>query len=334
MASSSIPPPPVSLTYRMAGESDYPALIEIWNEHRDWGEMKEEFWSFLMHPPFGDTRVAVAIDADSGSIAGLLLFIPSRVQLDGHEVRALRPGAMLLRPHLRGIRSADMSKLPFIAMFNHGLAALQSSDVSVVYMVPDPRWARLFKMFPNYTSASFPLWSLPLPLEHEFSLTSGYTAHVGHADDQRVPKLWAASSRLHGCSVVRNEESLMWRVGNGAYTLTAVERGRELVGLVASIAKGDRQWLMCDLLVADAGEALRNTLAAACNVAHRQAQTADGEKPLIKVAVLVTSVLEPAVRTLGFTRDAYDFTLFVNLLDPSVSSDRAAPSRWYLSAND
>ncbi|HEV2762322.1 MAG TPA: hypothetical protein VGV38_04940, partial [Pyrinomonadaceae bacterium] len=152
------------------------------------------------------------------------------------------------------------------------------------------------------------------------------------APDERVDKLWEAARRLHGCAVVRGAAMLRWKLGNARYTLTAVERGGELVGLVASREKGDRQWLVCDLLAADDGEAMRATLASAANVAH--AESLKGERELRKVAVLTTPVMEPAARDLGFARDAYDFPLVVHVLDDSLGLDDVTPARWYVSAND
>jgi hypothetical protein len=92
--------------------------------------------------------------------------------------------------------------------------------------------------------------------------------------------------------------------------------------------------LVCDLLVADSGDSLRNTLIAVANVAHSEAIIPDREKPIIKVAVLATPIMEPVVRSLGFVRDAYDFPMVVHILDPTISIDDVAPPRWYISAND
>ena len=106
------------------------------------------------------------------------------------------------------------------------------------------------------------------------------------------------------------------------------------MGLVASREKGDRQWLICDLLAADDGPALRATLAAAANVAHEESVARSGANELRKVAVLATSVMEPVVRSLGFMRDEYDFPLVVHVLDKSLPADDVRPERWYVSAND
>ncbi|HEV7903616.1 MAG TPA: hypothetical protein VGO96_07235, partial [Pyrinomonadaceae bacterium] len=99
--------------------------------------------------------------------------------------------------------------------------------------------------------------------------------------------------------------------------------------------KGDRQWLVCDVLAADAGESMSATLSAACNVAHgKSVAAAESDEVIHKVAILTTPVIEPIVRDLGFARDDYDFPLAVHILDESIAPEKVAPSRWYVSAND
>jgi hypothetical protein len=133
---------------------------------------------------------------------------------------------------------------------------------------------------------------------------------------------------------MRDAATLRWKLANARYAVTAVRRGGELAALVASRAKGDRQWLVCDLLAADAGPSLRAALAAAANVAHEESLVRTGDKEIRKVAVLATSALEPVVRDLGFTRDAYDFPIVTQVLDGSLRPEEVAPARWYVSAND
>ena len=123
-------------------------------------------------------------------------------------------------------------------------------------------------------------------------------------------------------------------MGGSCYTVLGVERGGELVGLVASRQKGEHQWLICDLLAASAGDPLRATLAAAVNVAHSRALEPAAAEPVRKAALLVTPTLEPAARDLGFAREDYDFPLVVHALDPRLPPEEVAPEHWYVSAND
>jgi len=225
-------------------------------------------------------------------------------------------------------------------MYFRGVDEFRARGTGLIYIVPDERWVGFLKRgsmvlaMAGMKYASFPLWSLPLPLAGGLlSLGEGYTASSLVNWDE-VDRLWEASRKLHGCMVVRDASVLRWKLAQATFTVTAIRRDGELVGLVASREKGDRQWLICDLLAADDGPALRATLAAVVNVSHEEAIARAGANELRKAGVLATSVMEPVVRELGFVLDEYDFPLVVQPLDKSLSPDDVKPERWYFSAND
>lgn len=320
------------LTYRLYQEEDLFTLVRFWEEETKWGKMTPENWrQQFIETPNGEASIALATNADTGQILGQFIFIPCLVCVNGRDVQAFRPFAPIMTKAARGFLSGAH---PIIEMYWHGVKALQARGGGLIYMVPDPRWLRFFRMFPFLIGGSFPLWSLSLPLTAPLPLGDGYTMRPVKAWDEQVDDLWHEASRLHGCQVVRNSRALRWKIGRGDYTVTAVEREGDMVGLVASQQRGDRQWLVCDLLAADAEDSLHNTLIAVTNIAHCEALIPEREKPLIKVAVLATPIMEPVVRCLGFVRDAYNFPLIVHILDPTIPKEDVAPTQWYVSAND
>jgi hypothetical protein len=250
-------------------------------------------------------------------------------------VRAFRPGAPIVAKSFR-FRSANPFSHPVVAMYRHAVKALRARGDGLIYMVPDPRWVRLFKMFPFLQTGSFPLWRLPLPLASPLPLGEGFTAAPLEVWDERVDALWQTACRLHGCMVVRDSRTLPWKLGEAQHEVIAIERGGELVGLTASRRrKNEEQWLVCDLLAADNGDALRATLAAVANLAHERALASlASPKPIRKVTLLTTPAMQPVVSSLGFVRDEYDFPLVVHVLDESLRAEDVNPSRWYVTAND
>ena len=145
--------------------------------------------------------------------------------------------------------------------------------------------------------------------------------------------LWEAAREWMGVQLVRDGRVLPWKVGRGDYTVTAVERANTLVGLVASRQKGDRQWLVCDLVAADE-PALRAALAAAVNEGHRAATAAPADRPVHKVSVLGSGPTDAAARALGLTPETYKFVLFTERLDETIPEEAAAPARWTVCPND
>lgn len=328
----------MALDNRMSTEADEPALIQFWRDHGGWDQVTAEEWGHrLLRPPLGKAAVVVGTDPATGELRGQFAFIPSLIVIDGREVAAVRPFAPILhkehRTSLLGI-IANPFRHPILAMYKFGVEEMQRRGSGILYMVPDPSWIRLLKFFPRFQRGSFPLFSRPVPLAAPVPLGEGFTAAPHALSGERVDRLWARSARLHGCQVVRDSRSVPWKIGSGDYEVLGVERGGELVGLVASRQKGDRQWLVCDLLAADAGPCLRATLAAACNLAHERAVAAPPDWPIRKVAILSTPVLEPVIRELEFVRDQYDFHVLIEVLNPVVEKAEVAPERWYFSAND
>lgn len=328
----------MALVNRMSTKADEPALIQFWSEHGGWDQVTTDTWAHrLLQPPLGPAAIVVANDPDTGEIRGQFTFIPSMIVADGREVSAVRPFAPILHKDLRTNVLAALlnpSSHPVLSMYQYGVEEMRRRETGVLYMVPDPKWVRLLRFFPRFAHGKYPLFSRPLPLGELVPLGEGFSAGPCEDSGERVDRLWAKSSRLHSCQVVRDSRSLPWKVGSGDHEITGVERGGELVGLVASRHKGDRQWLICDLLAADAGPCLQATLAAVCNLAHERAVAAPADNPIRKVALLTTPLLEPVVCQLGFARDQYDFHVLIEVLNPVVEKAEVAPGRWYFSAND
>jgi hypothetical protein len=319
----------------MVVREDLPALQKLWMEEAGWGKLSEEMWQrFVVEAPLGGVSGAVATDGETGKVVGQFAFVPSLVTVNGREYKAFRPGAPIVARSQRFL-SANPLAHPAVAMYLHAVKALRARGDGFIYMVPDPRWVRLFRMFPKFQAGKFPLWRLDLPLAEVLPMPEGYTsAPLAVLDDERIDRLWVAWSRFHNCSVVRDSRTLPWKIGGGEYVVLGVERGGELVGLVASRKKGDRQWLVCDLLAADDADSLRATFIAVVRLANERALNAPPSQPIGKVTVLVTPVMEPVLRALGFVRDAYDFPVIVHILNSSISKQDVAPSNWYVSAND
>jgi len=326
----------LKLDYRLVQEEDLPGVQRLWKEEAGWGTLADEMWRrYVVEAPMGGISGTVATDAEAGHIVGQFLFFPSLISVDGRELRAFRPGAPILAKSFR-FRSPNPFSHPIVAMYRYAVKALRARGDGLIYMVPDPRWMRLFKMFPFLQTGSFPLWRMPLPLAASMALSEGFTAAPLTAWDERVDCLWETARKLHGCMVVRDSRTLPWKLGEAQHEVIAVERDGELVGLSASRQrKNEEQWLVCELLAADNGDALRATITSVVNVAHARAlESLSSAKPIRKVTLLVTPLMEPVVRSLGFVRDQYDFPLVVHVLDESLRTEDVNPTRWYVTAND
>jgi hypothetical protein len=326
----------MKLDLRMSTEADVPELARFWSDHGGWDRLDAEAWTHrLGRPPFGPAAIVVAMAAGTQEIRGQFAFIPWRVRIGDCEFAAARPFAPILHKADRVSSWAALNPFnhPLLAMYRFGVEHLRSSGAALLYMVPDPRWVRALRLLRRFQSGSFPLFSRALPLPAPLRLGPGYEAAPVGLNGPAVDRLWQHSARLHACQIVRDSQSLSWKVGGGDYEILGLYRGGELVGLVASRQKGDRQWLICDLLANDEAS-LRATLAAVCNLSHDRATGAPPETPIRKIAILSTPRLEPVLKEFGFERDDYDFPVLLEVLNPVVDKAEVAPDRWYFSAND
>src|SRR4051794_11663974 len=248
---------PGGLEYRPFREEDLPGVLRLWEKDTDWGRPTPEAWGrWYAGTPAGPLLVIVAV-AEGAEVVGQFAFAPSAICARGELIPVVRPFAPIISQSLRGrMLTIDPLELPTARMFAAAIPELVARGHRLSYMVAHPHWMLMLKLLPHLNHHVFPLWSRPLPLERQLPLAAGHEAFPITAWDERIDRLWDVASRLHGCLVVRNAMSLRWKVGGGDHRVVGVERGGEMVGLVASHRKGEGQWLICDLLSADLGASL------------------------------------------------------------------------------
>jgi hypothetical protein len=328
----------MDLTYRFATDQDIPEVARLWSEETDWGIVTPGlpwFRNFL-EPPYGKVRWLLAIDASTAAVVGTVGFIPWPVRLPGSPtelIRGVRPTALVLSKAVRGTLSrAQLQNNPLVQAFLAALQQLNGEGFQLLYGLPDPRWLSILRRIPRMNCRRFGLSSMPLPVAGLPRMPFGFTTTELVRWDRRVDQLWTCfSERLPLACSERNAAALRWKVGGGDYSVQGIYAGAELVGLVASREKGDRQWLICDLLTRDDGDSLRATLAAVCNLAQCKA-SAEGTRAPRKVSILRLPYLDPILQEFGFVQDNYTFTHITFVLDPKLIG--LGQHDWYLSANE
>ena len=322
------------LTYRMHTKEDREQLIRLWSEQSGWDVLDNKTWEHrFLDTPFGESAIALAIDKDSGAIAGQCIFIPALVSIDGRELRAYRTFAPLLHQEMRGLNLLNPFKHPLYRMYKYATDFFAKNKVALAYSMPDPRWLRAFQLLPNFQIAKFPLWSLKLPLTKRFEFPIDVKIREISPDDAELDKLWQKTGEFYKCAIVRKTKFLPWKTSHGNYFYQGIFRAGVLIAFVASVfKKRDDQWLICDILAID-NESLETAIRASCNLAN-DFQAKNPAEKINKAAILAADALLPIVKKLGFYRDEYDFPFVVHLLDETISKEKVAPPRWYLSAND
>jgi len=309
-------------------------LAPLWARATEWGELTAELIQhYAVEAPGGPASVVTA--AHGGELVGATFFVPVRVMMCGKEVKAHRPSAFLLDPSARlGMIQVDPARHPVMGMYFFAAEQFRNLGDALLVTIPNPRWARVLKLIPGMHYTMFPLMSLELPLREPLPWNDAYHAQTLSTFDSRIDELGRHVAKQYNCTILRDARYIEWKTERGDPVITAIERNGDLVGLVASRKRGDRQWMICDLLAVDSDEALTMTLIAAMQVAHERARADKSPEPLRKVGILGTALIMPVLEQLGFRRDQYDFPLAVHPLASSISREDVAPERWYVSADD
>ncbi|MFC0774385.1 hypothetical protein [Terrimonas alba] len=329
------------ITYRMANNDDVEAMANFWSENSGWDIIDSLEWRRrFTNTPFGDATVAVAFDDDEKKLIGQFVFIPIMLSVRGKEVKAYRPFAPILHESLQtkfGIASLLTGQHPMLKMYKKVSDELSRQNVSLIYIVPDPRWSRVLQAFPFIMTHKFPLWTLALPLSNLFSLPADITIKKVDTSDPGIDKLWSHATQAYSSTIVRNSKTLSWKTSHGDFKIYAVYKQDEMIGLLTVVYKAkDLQWLICDMITKDNDDSLRMTLTAACNKIQLENDAAENSNGHIKkIAILATPPIEKVVSQLGFVKNAYHFTLAIHPLEKNnIDKKEIAPANWYISAND
>lgn len=329
------------ITYRMANNDDVEAMAGFWSENSGWDVIDSTEWRRrFTNTPFGDATVAVAFDDDEKKLIGQFVFIPIMLSVKGKEVKAYRPFAPILHESLQtkfGVASLLTGQHPMLKMYKKVADTLSQQDVSLIYIVPDPRWGRVLQAFPFIMTHKFPLWTLQLPLNKLFILPADISSKEIDPSDPEIDELWPKATQSYSSTIIRNTKTLVWKTSHGNFKVFAVYKQEELIGIATVVYKGkDSQWLICDMVTKDNDESLAMTLTAAFNeIHHENESTQNSAGQVKKIAILATAPIEKVISQLGFVKNAYHFTLAVHALEKNkIDKKEIAPANWYISAND
>ncbi len=318
---------------RLSTTEDIDKLIELWNENAEWGIIDRPQWEKVFYyTPNGPTTIVLAMNEETEEILAQFVFIPIKISVNGKQVKAFKPCAPIMRKSVR----KDLGLVSFLKMYRFATKHFVSQGVYLFYMMPDPRWARGFKMIPGVQVASFPLWCLPLDKTISEQLPEGYSVENISPSDPRINELWANTARLYNCSIVRDTDFFSWKLSHRNYKLFGVTHNSRIIGFAAFIYKKEIKGIaLCDVLAEDE-VALKLTLQLACSSASnfKLALPANEQLDCEKVSILATPLIQKIVEPMGFEKNNYKFSLAVHVLGKELSKKEVNPERWYVSAND
>lgn len=206
------------LSYRLFKESDLEKVLELWEKYSGWGLITaQQFHEWHMNTPYGDCMIIVVEDIVDGVI-GQMVFVPSKVYIDGVEKDSYRVMAPIIKNDFREFNIKHFDH-PVYAMFRFGIKEAKKNDHNVIYFLPSIGWIATVKTFPKYglPEASIALndcLRIKLNIDNSFfnnSLEKYYVqpGNYGKEYDQ----LWedAVTSLSIQCAVARHAKWLEWK---------------------------------------------------------------------------------------------------------------------------
>src|SRR6187200_2084133 len=108
------------LTYRTYEDKDLPGILQLWEQYSGWGAITlEQFDKWYLQTPYGPCVVIVAVNNEE-EIVGKIAFIPTVVNLNGREIKAIRGSAPILNPECRRF-NLNQADHPAFAMIKEGM---------------------------------------------------------------------------------------------------------------------------------------------------------------------------------------------------------------------
>jgi hypothetical protein len=331
----------MEIIYRIANDTDVPAMSQFWSENSGWdvidaGEWRRRF----TNGPCGDAIVSLAVDKSTAAIIGQFVFIPFNVSVVGKIVKSFRPFAPILKVSLQtkfGISALLTGSHPLLKMYLKITEELSQQGVPFIFIIPDPRWTRVLKAFPNVMTNRFPLYTLRLPLAQKMAIGAEYNSKEITANSNEIDDLWVRASSTYTSMIMRSSKLIEWRTQFGDFKIYAVYSQNSIAGFFAAVFKAkDHQWLICDLVAIDTGIHLKITLYYACNILSELDEMMNlNNAEHRKISILATSPMEKILIQAGFEKNDYHFTLAVHQLNKTdIDRKNIHPSEWYVSAND
>jgi len=319
-------------TYRHYKETDKEEILRLWQEESGWGAIThEQFERWFINTPFGKCIIIVAVDTNDG-VAGQIIFSPTKMIVNGEEIKSLRASAPIIRSVYReeNLRSFDH---PAFALIKKGIEIALEEGYQLVYSFPSYGWLGLLRMFPrvmpNYCGlTSYDCFAISLEEPQTFiESQKDYRVSISATFTQEYDYLWleAIQQMPVKCGIARAPKLLKYLLGGHLVLETRSSITNLLVGYMAVNKKTG---LIIDVFARSIAD-LEQVLRCSVNALHLQN---DKKIPVsfTQLKGMLTPTLKPVTDTLGYSRDSYRFAFTTYLLDPAIPAENIKESQWYM----
>lgn len=320
------------ITYRLYEEKDIPAIIKLWEEESGWGGItNEQFNSWFVNTPYGKAVIVVAENSE-GAVIGQIVMSPSRMIVDGEEIKSVRGAAPIVSKEMRGGNIKDLNH-PVSTMFRKGFEMAFAEGYQYFYTFPAYGWLGLLRLIPKIMpnpsdTASFDCFSISLsktqlPEKEDDRLKVVMQTKL--TDEYNT--LWdeAVNQMPINCSIVRRHNWLQWVVG-GMYVLEVRKMSDDKLIGYAAIKK--ESGLMVDVFARTTSDLAK--VYEQCVYALHQDNLQRLPLPFTTLKGMITSQNEPILNKIGYTKDDFRFAFGSYLLDTTLDFEKIKIENWYM----
>jgi hypothetical protein len=328
-----------ALSFRLYEEKYLDGVLQLWEKYSGWGAItKQDFEDWYLNTPYGPCIVILAVD-EAEKVVGQLVLIPSRVYLQGREVKALRASSPVIADTIRqtNLRSGDH---PFIGMTRYAIPVAQSKEYELVYFFPAHGWTALLRLFPHFNLplvaiATYDCFSISLEDAANYkasSINEILTVKViEQGFTEEYNRLWeeSVSSMPISCGVIRQEKWLAWKLGGYQVLEVRNHMSGELKGYMA-IKK--ESGLLVDMLARTKDDLVQVMEAVIASVHYLNPHR--GSLECKEIQGMYTPLLQSVLQSMEVEKKDYTFAFGCFALDNSIHLDSIQPDAWYMMPND
>ncbi|MEO6546410.1 MAG: hypothetical protein ABIN94_00360 [Ferruginibacter sp.] len=320
------------LTYRLYEERDRQALLQLWEEESGWGAISSaQFDSWFLNTPYGKCVIVVAENEDE-AIVGQIIYTPSRMIMDGKEIKTVRASSPILSSSSRQANIRDYNH-PAFTLMRAGFDLAGAAGYQYVYGFPAYGWLGLLRLFPRMLpnpsdTASYNCFAISLAEPLNFNVNEAeYKVVIAGTLTPEYDELWnsAITAMPIKTGIARRSTWLQYALGANLVLETRSVKDDSLLGYMAI---NKQSGLLVDVFAKDTTD-LEKVFQ---HCLHSLNVNNDGKIPVAftKLKGMLTDITEPIVAKIGYETDPFRFAFGSYLLDTSLSFEKLAVTNWYM----
>lgn len=320
------------ITYRLFEEKDREAIRNLWKEESGWGGItSEQFDTWFINTPHGKCLIVVA-ENENDTIVGQIIYSPSRMIVDGREIKTLRVSSPILSSNFRMNNIRDYNH-PAFAMIRAGFDFAYEEGYQYAYGFPAYGWLGLLRLFPRVMpnpsdTASYDCFAISLDDSQVFLSASDELKVIATNNfTEEYDALWedAVIQMPVRCGIVRKANWLNYI--NGSHLILET-RSVTNNGLVGYMAINKQSGLIVDAFARNI-QYLEKVFQQSVNALH---QSNPQKLPVnfTKLKGMLTYITDPIVSKIGYETDSYRFAFGGYLLDKNIPFENLQASQWYM----